>query len=73
MAPVVVWTFRNMENNLKDLWRLVFQAKLAQDFLAYSTMKMEALISSQMSVIFTNQHGVRLQKNFISINIAMRA
>jgi hypothetical protein len=73
MAPVVVWTLRNMENNLKDLRRLVFQAKLAQDFLACFTLKMKALISSQMSVTFTNQHCVRLQKNFISINIAMRA
>jgi len=71
MAPVVFWTLRSMESNLKELWRLVFQAKLAQDFLDCFTLKMEALISSEMSVLFTSQHGIRFQKNFISINIVM--
>jgi hypothetical protein len=37
-----------MESNPKNLWRLVFQAKLAQDSLEGFTLKMEALMSSEM-------------------------
>jgi len=31
-----------MERNLKDLWRLAFQAKLTQDLFDWFTLKMEA-------------------------------
>jgi len=63
-----------MERNLKDLWRLAFQAKLTQDLFDCFTLKMEALMSSEMSVLFTSQHGVSFQKkNFIPINTVMRA
>jgi len=60
--------------NLSEHGKLVLQAKLTQDLFDCFTLRMEALMSFEMSVLFTSQHGVSFQeKNFIPINTATTA